>query len=48
MLADGIEFAGGFDVQPDAFFASGRLPLRAEALGLLDHTWRLAGPEDAK
>jgi lipopolysaccharide transport system ATP-binding protein len=47
-LADGVEFAGAFDVQPDAFFASGRLPLRAEALGLLDHTWRLARPEDAK
>ena len=40
-LADGIEFAGVFDVEPSGFFA-GRMPLRSEAVSLLDHKWTLA------
>jgi lipopolysaccharide transport system ATP-binding protein len=40
-LADGIEFAGVFDVEPGGFFAS-RTPLRSEAVALLDHGWTLA------
>jgi lipopolysaccharide transport system ATP-binding protein len=47
VLADGIEFAGAFDVQPDGLFDSGRIPLRSEAVGLLSHRWMLAGKEDA-
>jgi lipopolysaccharide transport system ATP-binding protein len=41
-LADGVEFAGAFDVHPDGFFESGRMPLRSEAVGVLHHTWALA------
>jgi lipopolysaccharide transport system ATP-binding protein len=48
VLADGIEFAGAFDVQPDGVFDSGRVPLRSEAVGLLNHRWMLAGPDDAE
>jgi lipopolysaccharide transport system ATP-binding protein len=40
VLADGVEFAGTFDVQPDG--RSGRMPLRSEAVALLRHTWTLA------
>jgi lipopolysaccharide transport system ATP-binding protein len=40
-LADGIEFAGVFDVEPGSFFA-GRMPLRSEAVAFLDHKWTLA------
>jgi lipopolysaccharide transport system ATP-binding protein len=41
-LADGIEFAGAFEVEPDGFFA-GRMPLRSEAAALLHHRWALDG-----
>jgi lipopolysaccharide transport system ATP-binding protein len=44
-LADGIEYAGVFEVEPDGFFA-GRVPLRSEAAALLHHKWVLAGPHD--
>jgi lipopolysaccharide transport system ATP-binding protein len=47
VLADGIEFAGAFDVQPDGIFDSGRVPLRSEAVGLLSHRWMLDVSEDA-
>jgi lipopolysaccharide transport system ATP-binding protein len=40
-LADGIEYAGVFDVEPDGFFAA-RVPLRSEAAALLHHNWSLA------
>ena len=46
VLADGIEFAGAFDVQPDGVFDSGRVPLRSEAVGLLSNRWMLSGPKD--
>jgi lipopolysaccharide transport system ATP-binding protein len=46
-LADGVEYAGAFEVQPDGSFDSGRIPLRSEAVGLLGQRWTLAGPEDA-
>jgi lipopolysaccharide transport system ATP-binding protein len=46
-LADGIEFAGVFDVEPDGFFA-GRVPLRSEAAALLHHRWTLAEPLDPR
>jgi lipopolysaccharide transport system ATP-binding protein len=42
-LADGIEFAGVFDVEPDGFFA-GRVPLRSEAVAVLHHRWSLSEP----
>jgi lipopolysaccharide transport system ATP-binding protein len=45
-LADGIEFAGAFDVEPDGFFGSGRMPLRSEAVALLHHRWALAEPDE--
>jgi lipopolysaccharide transport system ATP-binding protein len=49
-LADGVEYAGVFDVEPDGFFAS-RVPLRSEAAALLQHRWSIAeaktGDEDA-
>jgi lipopolysaccharide transport system ATP-binding protein len=44
-LADGVEFAGVFDVEPDGLFAS-RVPLRSEAVALLQHKWTLAAPND--
>jgi len=46
-LADGIEFAGAFEVQPDGFLDSGRIPSGSETAGLLGDRWKLAGPEDA-
>ena len=46
VLADGIEFAGAFDVQPDGVFDSGRVPLRSEAVGLLSNRWMLSGRKD--
>jgi hypothetical protein len=44
VLAEGVEFAGAFDVQPDGVFDSGRVPLRSEAVALLRHRWTLAVP----
>jgi lipopolysaccharide transport system ATP-binding protein len=44
VLADGVEFAGAFDVQPDGIFDSGRVPLRSEAVALLRYRWTLAAP----
>jgi lipopolysaccharide transport system ATP-binding protein len=45
ILADGIEFAGMIEVEPDSFFA-GRVPLRSEAAVLLHHKWALAESQD--
>jgi len=45
-LADGVEFAGVFDVEPDGFFG-GRMPLRSEAVAVLHHKWALGEPDDA-
>jgi lipopolysaccharide transport system ATP-binding protein len=44
-LADGIEYAGAFDVEPDGFFKSGRMPPRSESVALLHHEWSLAQKE---
>jgi hypothetical protein len=46
-LADGIEYAGAFEVQPDGFLDSERIPFGSETVGLLDDRWKLARPEDA-
>jgi homopolymeric O-antigen transport system ATP-binding protein len=40
-LADGVEFAGAFDVEGDDFFESGRMPSRSEVVSILHHDWAL-------
>ncbi|MBD0330875.1 MAG: hypothetical protein ICV64_12325 [Thermoleophilia bacterium] len=40
-LADGVEFAGVFEIAPAAFFESGRMPRQDEAAALLHHSWTL-------
>jgi lipopolysaccharide transport system ATP-binding protein len=40
-LADGVEFAGAFDVEGDDFFESGRMPSRSDVISVLRHEWAL-------
>ncbi len=39
-LADYVSYAGAFDVFPDGFYSSGRMPSREVAFGLLHHRWQ--------
>jgi homopolymeric O-antigen transport system ATP-binding protein len=43
VLSDFVEYATSFDVEPDDFFASGRIPSRDAALTLRRHTWSTDG-----
>jgi lipopolysaccharide transport system ATP-binding protein len=47
-LADYLTYAGAFDVQPDGFFPSGRMPTREVAFGVLRHRWEVSGAEDGR
>jgi lipopolysaccharide transport system ATP-binding protein len=41
-LADAVEYAAVFDVEPDDVFGSGRIPERSAALCILRHEWMVA------
>ncbi|MGH7214260.1 MAG: ABC transporter ATP-binding protein, partial [Tepidisphaeraceae bacterium] len=39
IMTDSIEHAGRFDMEDDAFFASGKMPERSEVLCVVRHAW---------
>jgi homopolymeric O-antigen transport system ATP-binding protein len=46
-MADQVEFAGRFDVHPDDFYPSGRMPSRSSVVALIHHQWSFADGDGA-